>query len=166
MWDFIYCQRDIPKEKWRYGFRSSAVTGCGWIATYNALLILGKQIAPEKLIRFYERQFPLINGNMGTFLFSPFIFFKRHGYKVRCTVLPSHFDKVVDDAEVCVLYYWWRNKCKFGAHFVALHKTDKGIIGYNTFRTSKGPDFYGKSLETFMKNRKYFCGVLFGIQKK
>ena len=78
--EFIYCQHDIPKQKWRYGFRSSAATGCGWIATYNALLILGKKIAPEKLIRFYERQFPFVNGNTGTFLFSPLIFFKRHGF--------------------------------------------------------------------------------------
>lgn len=164
--DFIYCQRNIPKEKWRYGFRSSAVTGCGWIATYNALLLLGKHVAPEKLIRFYERQFPLVNGNTGTFLFSPAIFFKRHGYSVKITAIPTHFDKVVEDSDVCILYYWWREKWKFGAHFVALHKTDKGIIGYNTYRNSKGPDNYGESLELFMMKKRYFGGVLFGIQKK
>ena len=164
--EFIYCQHDIPKQKWRYGFRSSAATGCGWIATYNALLILGKKIAPEKLIRFYERQFPFVNGNTGTFLFSPLIFFKRHGYDVRCTAIPSHFDRLVEDSNVCIMYYWWREKWKFGAHFVALHKTDRGIIGYNTYRTSKGPDYYGNSLGEFLKKRKYFAAVLFGVQKK
>lgn len=164
--DFIYCQHDIPKQKWRYGFRSSAATGCGWIATYNALLILGKKIAPEKLIRFYERQFPFVNGNTGTFLFSPLIFFKRHGYDVRCTAISSHFDRLVEDSDVCIMYYWWREKWKFGAHFVALHKTDRGIIGYNTYRTSKGPDYYGNSLGEFLKKRKYFAAVLFGIQKR
>ena len=164
--DFIYCQHDIPKQKWRYGFRSSAATGCGWIATYNALLILGKKIAPEKLIRFYERQFPFVNGNTGTFLFSPLIFFKRHGYDVRCTAIPSHFDRLVEDSDVCIMYYWWREKWKFGAHFVALHKTDRGIIGYNTYRTTKGPDYYGNSLGEFLKKRKYFAAVLFGIQKR
>ena len=34
-------QHDIPKEVHRYGLRASAETGCGWIATYNALKILG-----------------------------------------------------------------------------------------------------------------------------
>ena len=164
--EFIYCQNDIPKNKWRYGFRSSAVTGCGWIATYNALLVLGKYVVPEKIIRFYERQFPLINGNTGTFLFSPFIFFKRHGYDVKCTALSSHFDKIVEDSEVCILYYWWREKWRFGAHFVALHKTDQEVVGYNTYRTSKGVDTYGNSLEKFLKKRKYFGAVLFGIRKK
>ena len=51
----IYCQRDIPREQWRYGFRSSAATGCGWIATFNALNLLGEEAEPEELIRFYER---------------------------------------------------------------------------------------------------------------
>ena len=43
MKDLIYCQRDIPKEKWRYGLRSSAAVGCGWIATYNALRLMGEE---------------------------------------------------------------------------------------------------------------------------
>ena len=51
MEDLIYCQRDIPKEQWKYGFRTSAATGCGWIATYNALRLLGDHADPEELIR-------------------------------------------------------------------------------------------------------------------
>ena len=43
MHDMIYCQRGIPKDELRYGLRTSAATGCGWIATYNALRILGKR---------------------------------------------------------------------------------------------------------------------------
>lgn len=164
MKDFIYCQRDIPKEKWRYGFRSSAATGCGWIATYNALLVLGKRVAPEKLIKFYEHHLPLINGNTGTFLFSPAIFFLRHGYKVKCSAIPTHFDQMVEESDVCILYYWWAKKWAIGAHFIALHKTDKGVIGYNTYRNSKGPDMYGASLEKFIKNKKYFGAVLFSVK--
>ena len=29
--DLIYNQRQIPAEQWRYGLRSSAAVGCGWI---------------------------------------------------------------------------------------------------------------------------------------
>ena len=49
--DLIFCQRDIPKDELRYGFRTSAATGCGWIATYNALRILGRRADKEELIR-------------------------------------------------------------------------------------------------------------------
>ena len=38
--DLIYNQREIPKDQWRYGYRATADTGCGWIATYNALRLM------------------------------------------------------------------------------------------------------------------------------
>ena len=47
MEDLIYCQKQIPKEKWRYGLRSSAAVGCGWIATYNALRLMGYRADPR-----------------------------------------------------------------------------------------------------------------------
>jgi hypothetical protein len=55
---------------------------------------------------------------------------------------------------------------KIGAHFVALHKTDRGFVGYNTYKNSTGPDFYGESLEKFLKKRGYFGCVLAGISEK
>ena len=42
MGELILNQTQIPKEQWRYGLRSSAKTGCGWIALYNALILLGE----------------------------------------------------------------------------------------------------------------------------
>ena len=165
MQDLIYCQHDIPKEKWRYGFRSSAATGCGWIATYNALRLLGYQhIKPESLIRFYERQLPLVHGNVGTSILAPAVFFKRHGFEVKCTVRRCGFDVLAKESDVCILYFWWRNKWKMGAHFVTLQHTETGFIGYNTYRNSKGPDKYGKSLDAFLKEKKYFGAVLIGIR--
>lgn len=81
--DFIYNQHDIPGKKWRYGFRSSAATGCGWIAVYNAMRLMGYYMEPERLIRYFEWQLPLINGNFGTLTFGPAIFFKQNRFQVR-----------------------------------------------------------------------------------
>ena len=64
--DFIYNQHDIPKEQYRYGLRASADVGCGWVATWNALQILGYKTDIPALIRYYEWQLPLIHGNTGT----------------------------------------------------------------------------------------------------
>ena len=86
MRDLIYCQRDIPREELRYGFRSSAATGCGWIATYNALRLLGRRAKKEELIRYYERQLPLIHGNGGTSFWGPAAFFRHHGFRVTMEV--------------------------------------------------------------------------------
>jgi hypothetical protein len=165
MKELIYCQRDIPKAQWRYGLRSSAATGCGWIATHNALHLLGKEANPEELIRFYERQLPMIHGNFGTTILAPMFYFKKLGYRVDWTSRYDRFDNMVNAADVCILFYRWHQKWSLGSHFVALHRTEQGILAYNTYRNSKGPDRYGECLARFLKEKKYFGAVLFGIRK-
>ena len=161
---FIYNQKQIPKEKWRYGFRSSAATGCGWIATYNALKLMGYDADPEDLIRDYQRQVPLINGNTGTVLFGPALRFRQWGFPVKTVLKREDFDRAAKEADVCILFYRWVKKYQYGAHFVALRYTDEGFIGYNTYSNSSGPDKYGPSLSEFLKKRKYFGAVLFPIR--
>ena len=164
MKDMIYNQRDIPTDELRYGFRTSADTGCGWIATWNALRILGKRADKQALIRYYERQLPLLHGNTGTSFWGPAVFFKHHGFDTRVELRRDRFDGLVEESKVCILFYYWRKGIKVGAHFVALHKTDRGIVGYNTYKNSAGPDLYGESLEGFLKKRGYFGAVLIGVR--
>ena len=164
--DLIYNQRKIPKEQWRYGFRSSAAVGCGWIATYNALRVMGYQAEPEKLIRWYERILPLIHGNTGTNAFAPALFFKHHGFDVEVVCRRERYDQAAKDADVCILFYHWKQKWKLGAHFVMLQHTTDGFIGYNTYRNSEGPDRYGESLTGFLEKQKYFGTVLICIRDK
>ena len=128
--DLIYNQTKIPRRKWRYGLRSSAATGCGWIATYNALQLLGAPEAPENLIGYYERQLPLIHGNTGTSFWGPAVYFRQKGFHVRVSARRNRFDKIVKQSDVCLLFYWWHRGWRFGAHFVALHQTDRGVVGY------------------------------------
>ena len=163
--DFIYNQHQIPKKKWRYGFRSSAATGCGWIATYNALRLMGYGAKPEKLIRYYEKQVPLINGNFGTFLFGPAIYFWSKGFKITPSFRRNRFDRIIKESDAAILFYYWRQKWKFGAHFVTVCYKEGCYLGYNTFRNSQGPDSYGDSASAFIKNRHYFGTFLFGIRK-
>ena len=164
--ELIYNQRQIPKEQWRYGLRSSAATGCGWIATHNALHLLGYREEIPDLIRYYEHQLPLIHGNLGTSFWGPALCFRQWGFPVKMIADHRQFDQAAKEVPACVLFYRWRSGCKLGAHFVALHHTSQGFVGCNTYRSSKGPDFYGESLEGFLKERKYFGAVLICIQKK
>lgn len=166
MKELIYNQRDIPKEQWRYGFRSSAAVGCGWIATHNALRLLGYETDIEELIRWYEWQLPLLHGNTGTSFWGPAIRMRRWGFPVETTANPGAFDALVNRSDVCILFYHWRSGMKMGAHFVALHKNNGRITGYNTYRSSTGPDDYGESLEAFLKKKKYFGAFLIGIRDK
>ena len=164
--DLIYNQRKIPKKQWRYGFRSSADTGCGWIATYNALRLLDYRAEPEALIRYYERQLPLIHGNAGTTILGPAVFFIHHGFPVEVASDRAKFDDLAKDCPVCILFYYWRRKYKLGAHFTTVRYKNGRYIGYNTYSNSTGPDDYGESLDGFLRQRKYFAPVLIGIRDK
>lgn len=164
--DYIYNQTKIPAEQWRYGFRTSAATGCGWIATYNALHLLGYHSEPEDLIHYYQRQLPLIHGNAGTTIYAPAICFRQWDFPVKIFHVPRKFDAAAKEADACIMYYRWRKKWKLGAHFVALHHTEKGFVGYNTYTTSTGADLYGASLSDFLKVKKYFGAVLICISRK
>jgi len=164
--DLIYNQTHIPKDQLRYGLRSSAAVGCGWVATYNALRLLGYRAEKEDLIRYYERQLPLIHGNAGTSFWGPALCFRQWGFPVTVETRRSHFDALVDRSDVCILFYHWRKKLKLGAHFVTLRRQGSQIVGYNTYRNSTGPDSYGPSLDAFLKEKGYFGAVLIGIRDK
>ena len=164
--DLIYNQRDVPKDQWRYGFRTTAATGCGWIATYNALRLMNYRAKPEDLICYYERQLPLIHGNAGTSIPGPAVFFIQQGFPVKMTARRKEFDRITRESDVCILFYRWRKGWKLGAHFVTVRYEDGEFIGYNTFRNSSGPDRYGESLEEFLKKQKYFAPVLISIRDK
>jgi hypothetical protein len=166
MKDLIYCQRDIPAEKWRYGLRTSAATGCGWIATYNALRLMGYYAEPEKLIRMYERMLPIVHGNAGTSIPAPALAFRNWGFPVKMLANSARFDEAAREADVSILFYYWRNKWKFGSHFVTLQAKEDGFVGYNTYRNSKGPDNWGNSIPEFMKKHHYFAPVLICIRDK
>ncbi len=166
MKDLIYNQRAIPRSQWRYGFRSSADTGCGWIAVYNALRLMGYRTDIEALIRYCEWQLPLIHGNAGTSFWGPALCFRKWGFPVEVCFSSRRFDAVLEEHDVGILFYHWRKKHRLGAHFVALHRQNGHILGYNTFRNSTGPDRLGDSLEAFLKKQGYWGCVLIGIRRK
>ena len=161
----IYNQNHIPKNEYRYGFRASADTGCGWVATHNALHLMGYKTDLKALIRYYEWQLPLIHGNAGTSFWGPALCLRKMGFSVDVILDRKKFDAAAGNADVCILFYRWHRKTKLGAHFVALHHTGTGFVGYNTYRNSTGPDPYGESLDSFLREKKYFCCVLLAVKK-
>ena len=165
MAELIHNQRRIPKEQYRYGLRSSAATGCGWIAIANALALLGYTTRREALIRYLTWQLPLIHGNLGTSFWAPVVCLRKWGFPVKTVYRPRHYDAEAKAADACILFYHWRQKGRCGAHFVALHHTPKGFVGYNTYRDSDGPNLYGESLEEFLRKKGYFATVLITIRK-
>ena len=160
MQELIYNQAQIPKDQWRYGLRSSASTGCGWIAVNNALVLMGQDVDIPHLIRSCQRQAPLIHGNAGTLFFGPGLLLKQWGFPTAMCNHPRQYDELLKEWGVGILFYYWREGLKIGSHFVAVQYSDQGFWGYNTYRNSTGPDYYGPSLQTYLKKQGFFATVL------
>lgn len=163
--ELIYNQHDIPKDVHRYGFRPSADVGCGWVATHNALCLLGCKTDTEALIRYYERLLPLIHGNAGTSFWAPAMAFRHWGFTTETIFDRRRFDSSAKEADVCILFYRWRNGARFGAHFVALRHTPTGFFGYNTYRNSTSPDAYGESLDEHIRHHHWFGCILLTVKR-
>ena len=159
-------QHDIPKEVHRYGLRASSEVGCGCIATYNALKLLGRTTGIDELIRYFEWQLPLIHGNFGTSFWGPQRCFAKWGFPNKLVFDRRRFDEEARKADTCIVFYHWVSKGRAGAHFVALKPTEEGFIGYNTFRDSSGPDDWGNSIDGFLRGYRYFGCVLLVIYRK
>ena len=164
--EFIYNQTKISKDQWRYGLRSSAATGCGWIATYNALHLLGKDVNIQDLISFYEHQLPLISGNLGTPFWGPLHCFRHWGFEAKLYVDIRKFDEAAKNAPASILFFRWRRGIQVGAHFAACRYNGQQFIGFNTFKYSKGPDPLGDIIQAFLKRNSYFGAMLLTIQDK
>ena len=162
--DFIYNQQSIPKDRFRYGFRASSSTGCGWIATYNALHLLRKDVDIEDLISYYEHQLPLIHGTFGTSFWGPARCFQRWGFPVKIFWDSRKFDEAARHSPASILFFRWRKGCRLGAHFAACRYNGSQFIGFNTFKNSHGPDPLGDSLSGFLKRSHYFGALLITIQ--
>ena len=166
MADFIYNQHEIPIDQWRYALRSSASTGCGWIAVYNALHLLGKDADISSLIRMLEHQLPLIHGNLGTSFWGPARCFQQWGYPVKIYFDPGKFDRAARASDASILFFRWRKGPKLGAHFAAFRYNGAQFIGFNTYKTSHCPDPWGDSLPAFLHRNRYFGSILITIQDK
>lgn len=156
----IYNQNHIPKDKWRYGPWSSAKVGCGWVAAYNGLCLLGNRKSPDQVITAFERQLPLIHGTFGTQFWGPYVYFKKLGYDTTMVLNPEKYDELAQ--EVNILFYHWNQGLKLGAHFICLKRTEDGYLAYNAYKNSTGPSRV-KSIREFAEKKGHFMTALITI---
>lgn len=164
--ELIYNQTRIPKDQWRYGLRSSAKTGCGWVAVYNTLTRMGYRVDIPELIELLEKMLPLIHGNTGTFCLAPQILLKAWGFPTKLCTKKQDFDNLVKSADGAILFYYWRSGLKVGSHFISVYYEKGSFYGINVYSNSSGPDLLGSSLSAFLEKQNHFGCLLLGVWDK
>lgn len=154
-------QREAPASAFRYGFFRSGYNGCGWVAAHNACRILGDDVPPAEIISDFERYGAILFGLFGTSPAALTHFFRKRGYRVVTSAKRDRFDAMAKAADVSILWFWHRR----GAHFIALHPTAQGFVGYNVYSDVRRPVLLGASVREFLEKRNYHAPRLIAVQK-
>lgn len=128
-----------PVKDMRYGISSISRTGCGVIAVYNALLLLGNPHRFHDVIAWGEQKAAAAFGLLGTLPWKPKRLFQRLGYTTAAVTDEALFDRCAQDADVCLFTYWnQKGLIRQGMHTVCLQYQSGVIDVYNLFNRYAG----------------------------
>jgi len=115
------------------GFNEGWYNGCGWVATYNALILLGNPVHPAEIVRYFEASGgTVLGGIFGTYPNTIEAYLKGLGFNVNHTLFPQlsgGIDDAVKASRVCILAYAHTS----AAHYIAVEyreDIDKFVV-YN-----------------------------------
>lgn len=133
----IHGQSRPPVANMRYGVVRAAWSGCGLIAVYNALLLLGNPHPLWDVIAWGDLKGSTALGIFGTSHRRAGRLFRQLGYAVTAVTDPSLFDAHAQRAEVC-LFTFWNRKGRFykGMHTVCAQWREGALEVYNLYNTS------------------------------
>ena len=115
------------------GMNEGWYNGCGWVATYNALILLGDPRHPAEIVRFFEESNGTVMGGVfGTYPNTIERYIRSLGFSVDHTLFPQlsmNIDDAIKASRVSILAYAHTS----AAHYVAIEyreDIDKFIV-YN-----------------------------------
>jgi len=116
----------------RPGLNEGWYNGCGWIAAYNALIILGTPIHPAEIVNHIEEGGgTVLDGMFGTFPHAIERLFVEMGYDVNHNLFPQrlNLDNAIRNSRVSILAYTHTR----AAHFIAIEyrPEDGTFVVYN-----------------------------------
>lgn len=150
-------------SKLRYGINTIAPFGCGTVATYNALIMLGNRMDICDIIRDYEMNHAYHDGLIGTHGNNIARFFSEKGYDVTITNLENYnfnddkelstVTNIVKQNQANILYY----KGGSTGHFIALKyngQDNQGKDIYITYNEDKTVVGKASSIKEFIPNNR------------
>ncbi|MBD5085167.1 MAG: hypothetical protein HDT33_09010 [Clostridiales bacterium] len=121
-----------PVKDMRYGIVDIARAGCGVIAVYNALLLLGNPHRFPDVVAWGDQTAAAAFGLLGTLPWKAKHLFQRLGYTVTTVTDEALFDRYAQDADVCLFTFWnQKGSIRQGMHTVCLQYRSGAIDVYN-----------------------------------
>ena len=129
-------------------------SGCGAIATFNAMSVLGLEPKMEDIVDFYEHNGLILNAAMGVNPSAVKKYLKSKGLQWKFYSKSKDWDACLGKDQIAILLYWWVNRKGCGAHYVSVERTDEGINVYNEYGNRDYTHKY-KDMQTFLDEGQY-----------
>lgn len=136
---YIERQRTFSKQRGTFGpIGNISANGCGAIAVYNILAYFGMHEDFMKVIRRFERVWPLalpFGGVLGTNIFYLFFLLKKYHFVVKPVFFCGRRNKAfLSDRDSAILFFYgWRKKWQMGAHYQAgFFEPDGSVVLHNS----------------------------------
>lgn len=149
----------------RIGTKQFAQSGCGAIAVFNALSIIGREPDLSEIIDFLERKGLVCYGKfginpvaIGKYLNRENVNWKRYGG----VDLPEH---LYERGDSVIALYGWASHSGCGNHYVALERLEDGWKAYNVYNNAEKAIVY-PDLKTFMEQSPYCRPIAWFLLKK
>jgi len=162
-------QGDLPKyingqelgeiADYKYGNSTMAQSGCGVIAAYNAISILGGVPNMPELIRYFEQNGMVMNAALGTNPYSIGNYFKGNGYEVEN--ITHNLDKALTENNVVILTSWNNaENILQGSHTVAIKKDKDGrVLVYNPYSNKADKDDFD-TIKDYLEGRSLITAAV------
>ncbi len=158
--EYILDQEDGSIANKKLGVSTISHSGCGVIATYNALLTLGENTTFDEVLAYYNKNWYSLDcaGLAGMRPDVVATYFREAGYTVHITDSRDGIDVLSRSADACILYYMYYTEYSigevtwdlYGAHFVSyLKKGGKYITLEAPTDSFKRPSSYAYSGRRF-----------------
>ncbi len=150
---FIYSQLEEAYASRPMGLSTLDKGGCGPVACYNVMQMLGRETTLEEILSYYKKHWGLLLGGLlGSVLFTAAQYFRHQGCRVQVYRSAKIFPQAAREAEGCILWYLFpRKKALPGAHFIALRCRDNIIQAYNVWANQRSTYVHYGSMESFLE---------------
>ena len=147
---FLYDQRRC--KGMRYGWTDSSKTGCGWIACYNLLHLIGYDYSPGAVCTTMAAWLPF-GGFIGTHVLPLFLWLRKHT-PLRIALISNHTPVRLKSCKGGIVWYFTGK----GLHFAAFSNCEHGKFHF--FNAVYGAKNLRCSLPAF---RKLYCPFPFVV---
>ncbi len=154
-------------KDWKFGAKTFDYNGCGVIATYNVMTLLGHKVKLSEIAyEFESKKGTFVWGLFGTDPSHPYEYFKEKGIKVEQYLSYSKYEKAFRNMNTnqCAMVCFWNNKknIKEGAHFVAVKKNANDKYEVFNYENNNQYSKTFTSLSAILANKKMIVGLIVG----